>query len=159
MTATPLERLIVKPAERRREVLRLIQAAHRRLWLSLFRCDDAAVLEAVAAAVRRGASVRVVMTGRAKGARRELERVDALLRRCGAEVRRYRDEAKHHAKYIVADDRALVGSLNYTRKCFVDTCDFMVVTDDRAVVAGLTELLAPTGPAAASMTGSRWATA
>ena len=60
----------------------------------------------------------------------------------GIEVRRQRDAVKYHAKYIVADDTALIASLNFTGKCFARTCDFMLVTADAAVVSGLNELFA-----------------
>ena len=60
----------------------------------------------------------------------------------GAEVYRYGGaQTKYHAKYIVADDGpALIASLNFTRKCFEKTCDFIVVTCEAGTVAGLTQL-------------------
>jgi phosphatidylserine/phosphatidylglycerophosphate/cardiolipin synthase-like enzyme len=62
----------------------------------------------------------------------------------GAKLHRYADPVvKYHAKYIVADDGpALVGSLNFTRKCFTDTCDFLLVTYEPIVVKGLRRLFA-----------------
>jgi cardiolipin synthase len=55
----------------------------------------------------------------------------------GARVTRHgAREAKHHAKYAVADrGPLLVASYNLTRKCFSRTCDFGVVTWDSATVA------------------------
>ena len=48
---------------------------------------------------------------------------------------------KYHAKYILADDGpALITSLNLTAKCFAATCDFILLTHDPEVVAGLREL-------------------
>jgi phosphatidylserine/phosphatidylglycerophosphate/cardiolipin synthase-like enzyme len=60
----------------------------------------------------------------------------------GAKLHRYADPVvKYHAKYIVADDGpALVASLNFTRKCFTDTVDFLLVSHDPTVVAGLRRL-------------------
>ncbi len=50
---------------------------------------------------------------------------------------------KYHAKYLVADDGpALITSLNFTRKCFDDTCDAVALTYDPAVVEGLRQLMA-----------------
>jgi phosphatidylserine/phosphatidylglycerophosphate/cardiolipin synthase-like enzyme len=60
----------------------------------------------------------------------------------GANVHSYSDPVvKYHAKYLLADDGpALITSLNLTAKCFGATCDFIVLTYDPGVVAGLREL-------------------
>jgi len=77
----------------------------------LFRCDDLAVLNEVAAAVNRGINVRVVLTRHAQRWKHRLKDLEALLQNMGASVRRYEGpSAKYHAKYIVADDGpAVVG--------------------------------------------------
>jgi phosphatidylserine/phosphatidylglycerophosphate/cardiolipin synthase-like enzyme len=60
----------------------------------------------------------------------------------GAKVHPYSDPVvKYHAKYLLADDGpALITSLNLTAKCFAATCDFILLTHDPAVVAGLRDL-------------------
>lgn len=136
------DRIVIAPAERRAAVLHLIQSARRRLILSVFRCDDFAVLDALVDALGRGVRVEALLTGRAKGGRKRLQELWALLDTSGALLHRYADPVvKYHAKYIVADDGpALVASLNFTQKCFTRTCDFLVVTRDPAVVSGLQRL-------------------
>ncbi len=129
--------------QRRRTILALIRSAQRHLVLSIFRCDDAAVMHALADAVRRGVTVRAIVTRRAKASARDLGHLRSWLAAHGVAVRGYAAAAKYHAKYIVADDRtALVGSLNLTAQCFERTCDFMLVTHDADVVGGLSELFA-----------------
>jgi phosphatidylserine/phosphatidylglycerophosphate/cardiolipin synthase-like enzyme len=141
VSAACRERLVIAPRDRRRTVLNLIRSARRRLALSIFRCDDDAVLGALAAAVRRGVEVRVIITGRARASARDLEYVQACLVRHGADVRRCPRPVKYHAKYLVVDDAtALVASLNLTAKCFERTCDFMAVTGDATVVSGVSAL-------------------
>lgn len=141
MSIAAFERFVAGPGARRRAVVRLIRSARRRLALSIFRCDDEAVLDALVERVRHGVSVRVVMTGRAKGSGRDLDRLHAALVGAGVDVRRGPPGIKYHAKYVIADDdQALVGSLNFTRRCFERTCDFLVVTGDQDVVAGLCAL-------------------
>jgi phosphatidylserine/phosphatidylglycerophosphate/cardiolipin synthase-like enzyme len=50
---------------------------------------------------------------------------------------------KYHAKYLVVDDGpALITSMNFTRKCFDETCDAVAVTYDPAIVEGLRQLMA-----------------
>src|SRR5207247_10448424 len=118
-----------------------------------FRCDDFTILDEVAAAVQRGVQVRILITQRARGWKKKLQELTLLLRSLGADVRPYESSVmKYHAKYIVADDGpALVTSLNFTRKCFESTRDFLVFSDDHEVVTGLKMLLetacdTPTAP-------------
>lgn len=134
-----MDRLVLAPSARRDEVLQLMRSAKERLVLSVFRCDDFAILDEVAAAVRRNVAVRVLITRRARGWKQRLKHLRALLESIGAEVRRYDGAVmKYHAKYIVPDDGpALVSSLNFTRKCFENTCDFLLFSDQPEVVTGL----------------------
>ena len=142
VSPTPDERIVIRPEERRDAVLEVIGLARERLILSLFRCDEEAVVDALADAVRRHVQVRALVTRRAKASKKHLKQLRASLERLGAEVHRYADPViKYHAKYIVADNGpALVTSLNFTRKCFEATCDFLLVTYDSELVAGLTRL-------------------
>src|SRR5262245_25599657 len=137
-----MDRLILAPAARREAVQQLMRSAERTLILSMFRCDDFSIIDELAAAVKRGVQVRVLITQRARGWREKLKDLTALLRSLGAEVRPYDNPLmKYHAKYIVADDGpALVTSLNLTHKCFEDTCDFLVFSEDPNVVSGLKSL-------------------
>src|SRR5262249_51409420 len=122
--------------------VQLMRSAQRRLLLSIFRCDDFSILDELAAAVKRGVDVRILMTQRARGWKERLRELAALLRSFGADVRLYENAVmKYHAKYIVADDRpALVTSLNLTRKCFENTLDFLLFIHDPDVVSGLDTL-------------------
>jgi len=136
-----VDRIVVAPEVRRSAVLEIIGSARRRLVLSLYRCDDRKVLEALGAATRRGVRVEALVTRRA-GDRLSLRLLRILLEQLGVLVWRYADRrVKYHAKYIVADEEtALVGSLNFTHRCFRKTSDFMVITRDADVVASLVEL-------------------
>lgn len=135
------ERVVLSPDERRLAVLDVINAAQKRLILSLFRCDDRRILDALAAARRRGVRVEALLTRRAKD-RSNLKLLRLVLECIGVRVWRSSDRfVKYHAKYMVADHGpALVGSLNFTHKCFKKTSDFLVITHDPDVVSGLTTL-------------------
>jgi cardiolipin synthase A/B len=130
------DRIVIEPAERRQAVLRIIRGARKRLGLTIFRCNDAEVLDEVRIAIARGVVVDVLLTRRASGWRRRLDELRGRLEHMGATVTRHGPRAtKHHAKYIVADSGPLlVASFNLTRKCFHDTCDFAVVTADPGAV-------------------------
>lgn len=128
--------VVIEPADRRAAVLDVIRSATRRLGLTIFRCNDDQVLDEVAAAVKRGVEVDVLLTRRARGWRRRLDRLQTRLERMGARVTRHGVRAtKHHAKYIVADHGPLlVASFNLTKRCFRATCDFGVLTSDPGAV-------------------------
>lgn len=136
------ERLTLHPGERREAVLRVLRAAQSELRVSLFRCDDLFIVDELAQAARRGVRLRVLMTPKAKGWKKRLQHLEEFLTSLGAEVRRYPSaELKYHAKYVVADDGpALIGSLNFTRKCFQSTCDFLLTTWEPGIIAGLKAL-------------------
>lgn len=138
------DRVFIGPAERRQAMLDLMASARERLVLSLFRCDDFAVLDELASALERGVRVEAILTKRAKGGRKTLRKLWQALEEMGVVVHFYADPVvKYHAKYAVADGaRALIATLNPTRKCFTRTYDFVLVTDDRDVVRSLATLFA-----------------
>ena len=111
--------------------------------MSVFRCDDEPVFGAIDAAIGRGVSVEVLLTARAAGSSTKLGALRERLRRCGAAVHTYADpDVKYHAKYLVVDEGpALIGSFNFTVKCFDRTFDAAVVTYDADVVEGLQRLM------------------
>ena len=136
------ERLVLDPAERKAALLSVIGAARRRLVLSLFRCDDFSILDALAAALERGCEVEAILTKRAKGGKKRLKKLWGALEEMGAVVTRYADPVvKYHAKYLVADGTtAIITTLNPTRKCFTRTWDAVLITHDPSVVKGLLTL-------------------
>jgi phosphatidylserine/phosphatidylglycerophosphate/cardiolipin synthase-like enzyme len=136
------ETVILSPAERRETLLQALRAARKRVVLSLFRCDDSKMVDELAEALERGVRVEVLVTQKAKGWEKKLKDLRFLLESLGAQVYRYAgDRAKYHAKYLVVDDAvAVVASLNFTHKCFRDTCDFLLVTPDAGVVESLEKL-------------------
>jgi cardiolipin synthase len=138
------DRIFIEPAERRQAMLDVIDGARTRLVLSLFRCNDFGVLDALAAALERGVKVEAILTKRAKGGKKRLRKLWEALEEIGAIVHRFGDPVvKYHAKYLVADGRtALVATLNPTKKCFSRTWDFVLTTEDRALVRSLSTLFA-----------------
>ena len=136
------DRLVTAVGERRGVVLDVIRGARTRLTLSFFRCNDAEIFAELTAAVARGVTVEVLVTSRAKGGRKKMQKLWRALEETGASVQAYTDPVvKYHPKYLVADEGpAIVASLNLTRKCFRKTCDAVVVTFDPAVVSDLRRL-------------------
>lgn len=142
MDAKVPDRLVTALDERRERLIEVIRGARERITLSLFRCNDEEILAELAAATRRGVVVEVLVTSRAKGARKRRQKLSRALADTGAALSAYTDPVvKYHPKYLVADDGpAVVASLNFTRKCFRKTCDALVITHDPAIVDGLRRL-------------------
>jgi phosphatidylserine/phosphatidylglycerophosphate/cardiolipin synthase-like enzyme len=140
----PATRVITSVVDRRDTILDVIRHAEREVCVSLFRCNDAETFEELGRAVKRGVAVNALITSRAKGGQNKLKKLWHALHDTGATISAYADAVvKYHAKYLVADDGpAVVGSCNFTRKCFERTCDALVVTYDGGVVWGLRELMA-----------------
>ncbi|HJZ73233.1 MAG TPA: phospholipase D-like domain-containing protein [Vicinamibacterales bacterium] len=138
----PADQLITAVDERRAAILDVIRRARSRITLSLFRCNDQAILRELATATARGVAVDVLVTSRVKGGQKKIEKLWRALEGTGAAVKAYVDPVvKYHAKYLVADEGpAIVATLNFTRKCFRKTCDALVVTHDPHVVSGLRAL-------------------
>jgi phosphatidylserine/phosphatidylglycerophosphate/cardiolipin synthase-like enzyme len=141
--AVQVDRFVSAPADRKRVVLQIIESAGRHLALSLFRCNDPDIFDGLTRAVSRGVAIDVLVTSRAKGGKKKVERLWRNLEKTGARVHPYGDQVvKYHAKYVVADEGpAIVASLNFTRKCFNRTCDALVVTHDPAVVGSLRRIM------------------
>lgn len=134
-----VEHIVIWPDERLDAVTRVIRAAEQRLLLSIFKCNEPRILEELGLARERGVGIEAILTARASGRRRKLRRLRKKLERLGVVVHEPRDpDAKYHAKYVVADSRvALIGSLNFTRKCFHRSCDFLLCTTDGDLVDGV----------------------
>ena len=135
-TITTQEHVVLSPGERRDTLLHLIRRARRRLLLTVFRCDDTKVQDELAEALERGVKVEILLTQHAKGWEKRLKGLRVFLESLGAVVHRYEGElAKYHAKYLVVDDSlAMLASLNFTHKCFTETCDFLLVTPDPVAI-------------------------
>jgi len=136
------DQVVLAIEERREAIVQVIRSARKTLLISLFRCTDVQILDAIGEARNRNVDVRLILTPRARGWEKRLKELTAYLQSMGVQVHPYSDPVvKYHAKYIVADDHlALVASLNMTAKCFAVTCDFLLLTRDPAVISGLQRL-------------------
>jgi phosphatidylserine/phosphatidylglycerophosphate/cardiolipin synthase-like enzyme len=110
-----------------------LRAARRVILAEVFVLTDPDVIAGLAAAVRRGAGVRVLLD-----AGQDVNRPGyALLAAAGVAVRWYRAPpgAKLHAKVGLFDGRLLLGSANWSLSGLSVNHELDVVTDDRTVTA------------------------
>ena len=136
-------------------VQRLIVEAHERLLLCVYTFDDGMTTHRIAEAAARGVLVRVLydaVQARACGGERGAKHEDAIriLLQAGVEVYTYKHSAEEdtpkaentfspqlHAKLIVSDHRALVGSKNLTRNGADYRDAGMLTSDSHAVKRAL----------------------
>jgi phosphatidylserine/phosphatidylglycerophosphate/cardiolipin synthase-like enzyme len=120
-------------AEIRQALEGALAAARRTVFAEVFVLTDGDVIAGLAAAVRRGATVRVLLD-----ARQDVNRPGyTLLRASGVAVRWYRPPpgAKLHAKIGSFDGRLVLGSANWSLSGLSVNHELDVVTDDPAVTA------------------------
>jgi cardiolipin synthase len=120
------------------EIRRLLEAtltaARIRIEAEVFDLTDPDLIFLLQSAQRRGVSVRILLDP-AQDVNRPTY---ALLRRSSTEVRWYRPPpgAKLHAKAVLADDRLVIGSANWSRHGLDVNHELDVATEDsRAVMA------------------------
>jgi cardiolipin synthase A/B len=122
--------LIVLPDDSARPILEAIETASRTLRVKMFVFSDPSLLEAVAAARRRGVKVRVMLNPSRRSGEHDNDASRKALERADIEVKDANPAfALTHEKSMVVDDKmAFVQSLNWSTKNLADTRDYAVVT-------------------------------
>ena len=112
----PLRVLRTDPAEGRHEILNAcllaIRGARRRIWIETPYFMNAEIAQTLEAAARRGVDVRVILPSGCESAVLDVANLSAAdgLIRAGATVFRY--PIMTHAKVMICDDWACIGSAN-----------------------------------------------
>jgi phosphatidylserine/phosphatidylglycerophosphate/cardiolipin synthase-like enzyme len=131
---------VLTPDNAEHKISDLVDAAHRRLFVYNQSLDDDVLVAKLIDAKRRGADVRVLLgyqPGFGGQPPKNQEPIDKL-RAAGVRADFLK---KHylHAKAIVSDDRAYVGSQNFTNGGLRNNRELGEIFDDSGVVAKLVE--------------------
>jgi len=126
-------RLIVSPVNARQRVLQLINAADDTLDLSVIYLSDSSVRTAVIMAADRGASVRVLL-GDPVAFDDNVSTATTLANQ-GIPVRYVGSSVFLHAKLIISDGVALVGSQNLSSTSLTDNREVGVLVTEPSAVA------------------------
>ena len=137
--------LVWSPTNAQASVLKVISGAKHTLAVEDEEMDDPAVTSALAAAARRGVDVKIIMT-----ADSDWDSAFNQLAAAGAHVRLYPDSSSAlyiHAKVIVADagrsdERALIGSQNFSVASLEYNRELGILTTIRSVVTAVSATLA-----------------
>lgn len=134
-------KLITQPDEGIRPLLAAVKRARRRLAIVIFRFDLDELEDALAAAVKRGVEVVVLIANTNKGGAQSLRKLEQRMLKKGVTVNRTDDDmVRYHGKLLLVDRRqAYVLGFNYTEQD-IGSRSFGVVTRSTRVVKELLRL-------------------
>lgn len=126
--------LVWSPNNSREKLLDFIKQAHSEIKIYAQDISDYQFIGALAKAARTGKSIKIILSQLKQDfPNRKLD----YLRRAGVEIR-FSKNYLIHAKVIISDkERALLGSINFTRASINDNRELSVITQDRESVASL----------------------
>jgi phosphatidylserine/phosphatidylglycerophosphate/cardiolipin synthase-like enzyme len=133
--------LLVLPDDSPRPILDAIAGACQSLCVKMFVFTDPALLEAVLAARRRGARVRVILNPARRSGEVDNEATRRELEGGGVEVADGNPEFEltHEKSMVVDETTAFVKSFNWATNNLTETRDYAVVTSHRHEVREITD--------------------
>jgi phosphatidylserine/phosphatidylglycerophosphate/cardiolipin synthase-like enzyme len=133
--------LIIQPDAGVVPVVQAINKAKTRVDLAIFRSDRKEIEKALAAAVQRGAHVRVLVAHTARGGENRLRKLEQRLLEAGITVTRTgEDFIRYHGKFLLVDQTLHVYAFNFTTADMVKSRSFGVSTRDADAVREATAL-------------------
>jgi cardiolipin synthase A/B len=127
--------LIIQPDAGVVPVVQAINKAKTRVDIAIFRSDRKEVEKALAAAVLRGAHVRVLVAHTARGGENRLRKLEQRLLDAGITVTRTGDDfIRYHGKYLLVDQTLHVYAFNFTTADMSKSRSFGISTRDAAAV-------------------------
>jgi cardiolipin synthase A/B len=136
--------LVVLPDDSSKPVLDAIRSASKSLRVKMFVFSDAALLQAVLAARRRGVQVRVMLNPARRTGEEDNEDTRKELVRGGVEVADGNPDFQltHEKSMVVDETTAFVKSFNWATRNLTETRDYAVVTSHKEEVREIAECFA-----------------
>jgi len=133
--------LIVLPDDSARPILDAINQSTKSLRIKMFIFSDAAILQAVMAARKRGVAVRVMLNPARRSGESENEEARKQLKAAGVDVldSNPQFDLTHEKSMVVDDQTAFIMSFNWEPKDLTQTRDYAVVTRAHHEVAEVME--------------------
>jgi cardiolipin synthase A/B len=127
----PSRSLIVLPDDAAIPILEAVAAAKRSLKIKMFVFSHPALIDAVAAARKRGLKVQVMLNPARRSGEEDNEATRKKLLRANVDVKDSNPavDLTHEKSMVVDDSVAFVKSLNWETKNLTETRDYAVVTD------------------------------
>jgi cardiolipin synthase len=133
--------LIVLPDDSARPILDAINHSSKSLRIKMFVFSDAAVLQAVIAARKRGVSVRVMLNPARRSGESENEQTRKMLKSAGIDVldSNPQFDLTHEKSMVVDGETAFIMSFNWQPRDLTETRDYAVVTSAQHEVSEVME--------------------
>ncbi len=125
--------LIVLPDDSSKPILDAIAGAQKSLRVKMFVFSDAALIQAVIDAHKRGVKTQVMLNPARRSGEAENEASRKQLEHAGVEVKDSNPafDLTHEKSMVVDGETAMIMSLNWDPKNFTETRDYAVVTSHR----------------------------
>ena len=125
--------LIVLPDDSSKPILDAIAGAQKSLRVKMFVFSDAALIQAVIDAHKRGVKTQVMLNPARRSGEAENEASRKQLERAGVEVKDSSPafDLTHEKSMVVDGETAMIMSLNWDPKNFTETRDYAVVTSHK----------------------------
>ncbi len=129
--------LIVLPDDTAKPILDALAAARRSLNIRMFLFTDPTLIDAVAAAHRRGVKVRVMLNPARRSGEDDNKESRKMLAALGIDVRDSSPtfDLTHQKSMVIDDEIGFVESLNWETRDLTETRDYAVVTSKKHEVA------------------------
>ncbi len=137
-------KVYVEPDDGVKPLVNLIKKARRFVYINSYLLDEPEILKAIADAVKRKVDTRLMVDGRpygingSDGTHAEIDN----LRKTGAKVkvapeRFEKPNVFDHAKYMVSERQAEVGTPNFTEAAFSSNREYFTITSDKKIIKSL----------------------
>jgi phosphatidylserine/phosphatidylglycerophosphate/cardiolipin synthase-like enzyme len=140
-------KIYVEPRDGVKPLTGLIRKARHFLYINSYLIDDPMILEAVRDAVKRKVDVRLIVDGRPYGINGDDGTHDEIdnLKKTGARVkiapeRFEKPNVFDHAKYMVSDKQAEIGTPNFTEAAFSKNREYFTITNNKKVIESLKKI-------------------
>jgi len=131
------------------ELISLLDGGRRRIWVVMYGMSynerypgshPNRLIEALGQAARRGVDVRVILdrSDYNEGINRVNDETSERLGKTGVKVRFDREDVTTHAKLVIVDEKAMVGSANWGYQAMDVRNESSLLVQDKAVVEDLT---------------------
>jgi cardiolipin synthase len=140
-------RIYVEPRDGIKPLIRVIDKSRHFVYINSYLLDDPRILEAVTNAVKRKADVRLMVDGRPYGINGDDGTHAEIndLKKTGAKVkiapgRFEKPNVFDHAKYMVTEKFAEVGTPNFTEAGFSKNREYFTITRNRKIIDALKQI-------------------
>ncbi len=138
-SAIDFKNLVVTPDNASQKLFNFIDGAKEKLLVYNQSISDQPMIDRLIAAKQRGVDVKVMINSPRSSTDKAIQ-TKAKLEAAGIDVAYYRKYETLHAKAMIADNKAYIGSQNFTSGGLYNNREFGEITNDPGVVKELTNI-------------------